>query len=115
MQIHFDPQMNDTDFRPETMQIVAADDGLPMWVTTPADIVATLTIKSPCGYTVFTQKSTDSSGVITIRDDAFVDIYIDDSTMTSFQSGRHMLFMKMETEGYTTQVFTGVLPIYEVA
>jgi hypothetical protein len=112
MIINYPPQSNGADFRPESLQFVAADDGLPVWADTPADLVATLTIKNDAGATLGQQTSIDGSGVVTVWDDGFVDLYIDDSQMAAFQKGKHTLFLKIATGGYTSQALIGYLPVY---
>jgi hypothetical protein len=110
--ICYPEQSNGADFRPETLQFVALDDGLPVWSDIPADFVATLTIKSESGSIVVRQNSTDGSGVVTVWDDGFIDLYVDNSAMSSFQPGKHMLYLNIETDGYTTQAVIAHLPIY---
>jgi hypothetical protein len=110
--ICYPEQSNGADFRPETLQFVAYDDGLPVWGDTPADFVATLTIKDSSGVQRVRQTSTDGSGVVTVYDDGFIDIYVDDSAMSGLSHGQHTLFLKLETGGYTSQAIIGDLPIY---
>jgi hypothetical protein len=112
MEITYPPQSNGADFYPETLQFVAMDDGLPVWAAIPADMVATLTIKTPCGATILKQTSTDSSGAVIIREDGFIDMFVDDSGMAGFGEGEHTLFLKIAIGSYTSQAVIGHLPIY---
>lgn len=115
MIINYGPQSNAADFRPETLQFVAWDDGFPTWAETPIDLVVTMTIKDGRGCQIVSGKSGDGSDIVTIRENGIVDIMVSASKMAAFRRGRHVLFLKTETDGYVNEAVIGYLPIYEGA
>jgi hypothetical protein len=113
--IYYPEQSNAADWRPETFQFVAADDGLPVWETVPADLVVTLTIKDGCGNVRVSSKSGDIGSAVLLYPSGYMDLLVDNSTMASFSEGVHNVFLRFERDGWTTQAFIGALPVYEGA
>ena len=119
----------------ESIQLLAEDDGAPVWTTPPVDLVVTMTI-IPEGVrlsrdygdsafvanaAVLTAVSTDATGRLTVFDNGFIEISVDDSAMAALApdnfgiAKRYLVFLKIQTDGFTMQFMTGILPIYRGA
>ncbi|MFA7302097.1 MAG: hypothetical protein WC069_07335 [Candidatus Shapirobacteria bacterium] len=130
----FDRQSSAADWD-ETVQLLAEDDGLPMWTTVPGDLILTLTVipegicvSSDYGSVststpgaVITAVSTDLSGRVAADINGMMLIFIDDSDMVALAPDRYgidkryLVFIKAQFGVYTKQGLVGILPVYRGA
>jgi hypothetical protein len=134
--VNFQEQSNAADWI-ESIQLLAEDNSQPVWATPPIDLVVTMNVipegvctsqdysnsPSVANAAVITASATPalSDGKLTIFDDGFIEISIDDSLMLALgpdQYGiakRYLVFLKIQTEGFTIQFVVGVLPVIKGA
>lgn len=116
----------------ESIQVLAEDDGAPVWSSVPGDLVVTMTVipegvssirdygANPASATsaVIVATTTDGTGRLTAFPEGFVEISIDDSVMLTIGpdrfgvSKRYLVYFRIQTGGYTMQFLAGVLPVY---
>lgn len=103
----------------ESLRLVNEDDGQPVWVSVPGDLVASLTVRaadrsgrdSSRALEVIKAATNDGSGKLTAFADGFLEISIDDSAMTNISAGTYEVFLKLQTGGATLQTLIGCINI----